>query len=289
MNKVAFLSMDSLEDFVCYDNLLYAPLEKLGWHAETVSWRSSRVNWDDYDVVLIRSCWDYQEDPVRFLAVLEAIERSSARLENQLDLVNWNLDKKYLRELENAGINIVPTEWMASFSKELILSCFDKLETAEIVVKPNISANADNTFRLSAEQFLSLAPELQNTFNQRDFMVQPFMQSIVTEGEFSLFFFAEEYSHTILKKPKARDFRVQEEHGGILTTVEPEAALLDNARKVLASVSPKPLYSRADFVRTSSGFALMELELIEPSLYFNMDPASTGRFARVFKQWMATS
>ena len=287
MKKVAFLSMDSLEDFVCYDNFLYAPLRELGWQAETVSWRNRQVNWNDYDAVLIRSCWDYQDDPNQFLSVLHQIEESSAWLENKLELVNWNLDKKYLRELESAGIKIVPTLWMSKFSSSGIMGLFEELDTNEIVIKPNISANADDTFKLTPEKALLSASMLQTVFAQRDYMVQPFMHGIVEEGEYSLFFFADEYSHTILKEPKARDFRVQEEHGGILKAVEPEASLLAAARQVLKAVNPKPLYSRVDFVRMNDGFALMELEIIEPSLYFNMDPASPKRFAQVFSNWMS--
>ncbi|MBE9549853.1 MAG: hypothetical protein IMF09_10650 [Proteobacteria bacterium] len=286
MKKVAFLSMDTLDDFVCYDSLLFEPLHKLGWKAETVSWRDKQVNWNDYDVVLIRSCWDYQDDHTQFLSVLQSIEQSSAQLENKLELVNWNLDKKYLRELEHAGIKIVPTLWMSGFSRSQIMGFFEELDTQEIVIKPNISANADDTFKLTPEKALLSATSLQKIFAQRDYMVQPFMQGIVDEGEYSLFFFADEFSHCILKKPKARDFRVQEEHGGILTSVEPEPELLACAGKVLKSVNPKPLYSRVDFVRTGAGFALMELEIIEPSLYFNMDSNSAGRFARVFANWI---
>jgi len=129
-----------------------------------------------------------------------------------------------------------------------------------------------------------LKPEIRSYF--LFILLQPFIESIVTEGEFSLFFFGSEYSHAILKTPKKSDFKVQEEHGGVLTTIEAESSLLVCARQVLAAVNPKPLYSRVDFIRTPSGFALMELELIEPSLYFNMDPSSPARFASVFGQWM---
>ena len=113
------------------------------------------------------------------------------------------------------------------------------------------------------------------------------MDYITQEGEFSVFFFGDTYSHTILKTPKANDFRVQEEHGGKLTLVDPEDDLLDVARQTRDMIHPEPLYTRADYVRTSHNtHALMELELIEPSLYFNMDQESPKRFARVFDEWM---
>ena len=118
-------------------------------------------------------------------------------------------------------------------------------------------------------------------------MVQPFMPNIVSEGEFSLFYFGGEYSHTILKTPKPKDFRVQEEHGGIIKAVQPTDKLLKAGQKVFEFIAPKPLYARIDFVRDAADdFALMELELIEPALYFRMDEESPKRFAKIFDGWM---
>lgn len=117
-------------------------------------------------------------------------------------------------------------------------------------------------------------------------MIQPFVRSIVDEGEYSLSFFGGVYSHAIRKFPKPPEFRVQEGYGGTLSCIEPELDLLRLARETLDCIEPKPLYARADFVRLPSGFALMELELIEPSLYFNMDQGAPLRFTRTFDQWM---
>ena len=118
-------------------------------------------------------------------------------------------------------------------------------------------------------------------------MAQPFVRSVVEEGEFSLFFFGGAYSHTALKTPKAHDFRVQEEHGGWIRAVEPEPALRALAEDVMDAVAPTPLQARVDLVRMEGDrFALMELELIEPSLYFRTDAASPDRFAHAFDAWM---
>ncbi|MDX1440598.1 MAG: hypothetical protein R3284_11920, partial [Rubricoccaceae bacterium] len=130
--------------------------------------------------------------------------------------------------------------------------------------------------------------ELHDAFAERAYMVQPFMQNVVDEGEFSLFYFNNVYSHTILKTPKTGDFRVQEEHGGIIQSVDTEPELLKAGDHAIASL-PNLLYARADFVREGSKFLLMELELIEPALYFRMDPASPMRFARAFDERMRQS
>ncbi len=279
--------MDSLEGFVSYDHLAMDALRKMGWQVEEVSWRQQAVDWNQYDIVLIRTPWDYQQDPEAFLAVLEQIENSSARLENSLELVRWNLNKHYLKELEETGALIVPTLWDQAFSIKSFRLWTTSFPDREIIVKPLVSANADFTYRLpstmSDEQLAELAP----IFARRPFMVQPFMPSVISEGEFSVFFFGENYSHTILKTPKPADFRVQEEHGGIIRAVEPAPLLLDTARKVRTLISPKPLYSRIDLVRTEKNqFALMEVELIEPSLYFSYSEPSAALFAKTVADWM---
>lgn len=285
MRRCAFLSMDSLEGFVCRDDLLIEPLARLGWAAETVSWRTGGLDWSQYEAVIIRSAWDYQLDPERFMGVLEEIDRSPARLENALEIVKWNIRKDYLRDLESRGVPIVPTIWCAA-GVDQIASAFERFGVQEVVVKPLVSANADNTFRLTPAALDEQYARLSRVFNDREFLVQPFMASIIDEGEYSLFFFAGEYSHAILKTPKAGDFRVQEEHGGLPRPVEPEPKLLALARQACDAIRPQPLYARLDFVRNGDSFGVMEAELIEPSLYFDMDPTAAGRFARRFDRWM---
>ncbi|HEX6981904.1 MAG TPA: hypothetical protein VF181_04015 [Balneolaceae bacterium] len=278
--------MDSLENFECYDHLLYEPFKERGWQAETVSWRNRHVEWNRFDVVIIRSTWDYQQDYKAFIEVLREIEQSSARLVNDLELVEWNIDKTYLRDLEEQGINTVPSLWCKAFKKNELNDFFTQLESNQIVIKPTISAGADNTFWIKQENAENYRDELSDIFKNRPFLVQPFMPNIISEGEFSVFFFGETYSHTILKTPKKNDFRVQEEHGGILRKVEPEEQLLASARKLLQTLTPKPFYTRIDYVRSQNSFSLMELELIEPSLYFNMDDDSPARFAEAFVKWV---
>lgn len=279
--------MDSLEDFVCYDHLLNEPLARRGWQVREISWRAEQVDWNQFEAVIIRSPWDYQQDPNAFFKTLEDINRSSARLENKLELVEWNIDKTYLRDLEQQGIEIVPSLWRAKFDRQEWELFFEELGTDEIIIKPTISAGADDTYRLTREDKADYAEKLTAIFADRPFIVQPFMPNILSEGEFSLFYFGDSYSHTILKTPKKDDFRVQEEHGGRLQLVEPEKKLLATGQEILELIHPDPLYTRIDLVRTAQNtFALMELELIEPSLYFNMDPESPERFARVFDEWM---
>lgn len=283
-NKVAFLSTDNLENFFTYDKLLFEPMKKIGWIAEEISWKIEEVNWNDYSSVIVRSTWDYQNDSEKFLDVLEKIDKVS-HLENNFELMKWNMNKNYLFDLEKKGVRIVETIWEKNFKTETANHYFERLKSNEIIIKPNISANADNTFRLTREKLNEKLHELEKIFADREFMVQPFMQNIVDEGEYSLFFFNGEFSHCVLKRPKEKDFRVQEEHGGKFKSVGPSEQQKTIGKNIIDKLAVLPLYGRTDLVRTADNdFALMELELIEPSLYFNMDSESPTRFTNAFAE-----
>lgn len=280
--------MDSLEGFSCYDHLLYDPLNKLGWKAQQVSWKSNDIDWNEYDSVIVRSTWDYQDDPEKFSKVLEQINESMAVLLNDIKVMKWNMNKNYLFDLTKKGVSIPPTLLHNEYNYNETLKSFNEFQCDEIVIKPLISASAFNTFRIQKNNLNDYNNNLQSTFRKRSFLIQPFLKSIIDEGEYSLFYFGGEYSHTILKTPKINDFRVQEEHGGILKLVEPEKQMKSAAENILKFI-PKLLYARVDLARTENdNFVLMELELIEPSLYFNMAPESAVFFAHVFDEWITS-
>lgn len=267
--------MDDMGHYVSDDDLAIAPLGDLGWDVSTVSWRDAAVDWDEFEIVVIRTPWDYQRSPNEFLAVLATIHSSSARLENPLDVVKWNLDKRYLLDLESKGLRIVPTIWDGVYDQRRFFRWMADLDCDELIIKPTVSATAEHTYRLT-----EFDQSLVEVFATRPFMVQPFLENIVTEGEYSLFYFNGEYSHTILKSPKKEDFRVQEEHGGLITAVEPTEDLRDAGRKAFEMITPPPLYARVDLVRDDEDeFVLIEVELIEPALYLRMDADAPARFA----------
>jgi len=280
MCRCAFLTMDNLTGYVSDDELTITHLNDVGWTVEMVSWRKD-YNWSQFDVVVIRTTWDYQNDPDAFFTVLESIDSSGARLENSLELVRWNMQKTYLRDIASRGTLIVPTLWQEEgVDTKKLGSFFDQLHTEEMIIKPIIGASAGHAFRLPRSQSNAKIPALEKIFGRRAYMVQPFMQNIIEEGEFSLIYFEGMHSHTILKTPKTNDFRVQEEHGGNIRPVIAEPELLHSSQHVIDSLPQIPLYARVDFVRTEQNtFALMELELIEPALYFRMDADSPMRFA----------
>jgi glutathione synthase/RimK-type ligase-like ATP-grasp enzyme len=194
-----------------------------------------------------------------------------------------------LRELENEGIALVPTHWLEAGSVEKVenamLAAFPGMEK---VIKPLKSAGAFHTYRFVEESLPNAAP-----FVGRPAMIQPFVREILSEGERSLVFFGGEFSHAIAKRPRAGDFRIQEEFGGRFSAFTPDASetafakeILDSvARRFAESLEGKPLlYARVDYVRIGGKPKLMELELLEPDLYLHHAPGSAERFESALRQ-----
>jgi glutathione synthase/RimK-type ligase-like ATP-grasp enzyme len=285
MPHCVFLTLDERGDFVIDDEHAIAPLAELGWEVSTLSWRQTAVPWNRFDAAIIRSTWDYWNDVPAFLETLARINRET-RLANPLGLVHWNLAKTYMRDLEGKGIGVVPTLWLDGLGDSSAGRYADRLGSNEMVVKPVIGANGQDAFRFSGDEEPVRWAGISARFPGRACMVQPFMRNVVTEGEYSLFFFNGLFSHAILKTPAANEFRSQEEHGAELRAIEPEPRLLSRGQQVIAALSTVPLYGRIDFVRNDAGdFDVMELELIEPSLYLRMNTAAPTRFAEAIDAW----
>lgn len=275
--------MDDLGSYVVDDGLAVEPLARLGHTVETLSWRQTSRPWSEFDAVIIRTPWDYHDSPDQFLDVLRAIS-AKTRLENPLSIVEWNLDKNYLSDIAARGVRIVPTIWSREYSAENFKDWTTELACGEIVIKPTVSATARNTFRLAEYD-----PSIESVFAEREFMVQPFVESIVDEGEYSFFYFAGEYSHAIQKVPKAGDFRVQEEHGGFIESVSASSGVSSSIRAaaddVIHKLNKPLLYARVDLVSYDGDHSLMELELIEPSLYLRTSTAAPENFARAIDRY----
>ena len=282
--------MDSTEGWSIDADLGIAPLAARGWAVDQVPWRTPGVDWNVFDAVYIGTPWDYPQDVDRFMEVLERIDRSRAVLVNDFALVRWALPKTYLRDLEQQGVDIVPSDWHTHLEKGALAGFFDRIGKDRLIIKPVVSTNATDTHLLTRESASIEEPALLQTFRNRAFVVQPFIDNIQTEGEYSLFYFGGSFSHAIRKVPKASDFRVQEEHGAGIAAVDPRGEQIECADRILALVRPTPVYARCDLVRGPDGrLLLMELELIEPSMYLRMHPDAPERFAAAFDRYVTTA
>lgn len=221
-----------------------------------------------FDLVLPLLVWGYQRDCPRWFALLDQLEEQQINLANPVSVLRWNSDKSYLLALEKAGVAIVPTMISAALTANDIADAALKFGSDELVIKPPISGGADGTFRLQKDQ------PLPEEIAGKPMLIQPFQPAIAEEGEYSLFHFAGTFSHAILKRPATGDFRVQEFLGGSETGTDCPAGaqdLAEQARRAAEQTlgTETLLYARVDMLRDPEGqFRLMELELIEPSLFF---------------------
>lgn len=287
MTTIAFLSQDSMEGYVCDDGLALEPLAERDIKVETVSWRSDQ-DWSRFAAAIVRSTWDYQRYPSQFFQRLRAID-AATRLANSLDLMQWNMDKRYLAELAREGVATVPTVFGEGLAPGQLAAMIEALDEPHII-KPAISANAERTYPVQPGMPAEEIEAISAAHASSVWMWQPFLNNILSEGEYSLFYFNGALSHSIVKVPKSGDFRVQEEHGGDIVGCEPAPDLLQAADAVMAALDAPPLYARVDLVRSNrnDGWQLIELELIEPALYFRTATGAADRFAASVADWLKT-
>lgn len=254
---------------------LIAAAEVLGHRAEVAIWDDPTVDWTAFDVVAIRSCWDYTRRRDEFVTWCHSI---GDRLVNHPDIVEWNSDKTYLRELAEAGVRVIETMWDITTRAELG-------EHRSWVVKPTISSGSANTAHwTTADAALKHALELRAAGHHT--MTQPYVASIDEVGEFANYFFAGEYSHSVRKPPLLTADEVPAPGAtfpGGLRGVTVDAAVIDFAREVNAAAERITghalVQSRVDVILDETGAPmLMELELVEPALFIDYAPAAARTY-----------
>ncbi len=262
------------------DLLLARALEQLGISAIPAIWNDASVAWDSYAALVIRTPWDYFERVDEFRVWLDARTASRVLMCNSSDILEWNFDKRYLQDLEAAGVAIVPTVCIARGEQVDVAALARARGWNEIVVKPTISGGAYRTYRFLVDDAAAYANDIAQTLQDRGVLVQPFLPEIISGGELSLLFFDGVYSHAVCKRPKAGDYRVQFQFGGTNENVEVEPTLVAQARACVLAAPSLPVYARVDGVVKDEQFLLMELEVFEPLMFLARHPDAPARFAR---------
>lgn len=283
MPRVALATSSKYPNLTDDDRLLLEPLAQRNIQAEPAIWNDATRNWSSYDAVVIRSCWDYHLQPDEFLRWIANLEARAIPVFNSADIIRWNANKTYLRDLETKGIAIVPTLWPEPGDPVSLDDNLSKLAWRKAVVKPRISATAYRTQLVTPENATSAQELFDDLRHGPGVMVQKFMDGITTEGEWSLMFFSGTFSHAVIKRPKSGDFRVQNDFGGTAQPADPPPDVLAAATRAAESV-PSTLYARVDGVIDQDQFHLMELELIEPALFLSEHQAARTRFADAISQ-----
>ncbi len=287
--RVAFATHRGLPELTPDDRLVLDYLNAEGVAAEAAVWDSADVGWQDFDCVVIRSCWDYHRRPAEFAAWISLLETKGVDVRNPPDVIRWNMDKSYLSELEQNGISIAPTVWLEKNSTVDLGRILSEKQWSKVVIKPTISATAFETW-ISAPDTVNQDQHAVHRILQRSgVMIQKFIEEVPAKGEWSLVFFNKEYSHAVLKRAREGEFRVQNEYGGYLEeNVSPKSSLIEQARQIVESVEAPLLYARVDGVEVDGRFMLMELELIEPFLFFSANSESVTRFAQALTSFRET-
>lgn len=265
------------------DQHLVRELQSRGHAVEIVPWSTYSPSRGD-DVAIVRTTWDYTSRRDEFLRKMEEISRSGTRLLNPLEILRWNSHKSYLLELEAQGVPIVPTRLLrAGDSLAETEAAISRWNTPEWIFKPAVSATSEGLIRVKRYQLS--AALLQSQASGRDFLIQPFLPEIL-DGEVSLVFFGKVFSHAVVKRPQGDDFRVQDAYGGKSFAHEATAEEVEFCGNVLRRVPDPLLLARVDFVRTPDGPKLMELELVEPLLFFgNATELAPRKFVDALAQY----
>ncbi len=251
---------------------------------DRVIWNDEKVNWGDYNIVIIKSPWDYHEKIDAFYTWLDELKKLSITVLNPVDIIKWNSNKHYLQAIQDKGLKIIPSAYLPKGS-EFTHQYFEKFAVDKLVVKPCISAGAKNTIIISKDNMAAQKESIDALLAEEDYLVQPFME-VIKEGEWSFLFFNGKYSHTVLKTPKQDDFRVQQYHGGTVSYPQADPVHITQAAAFLEIIPQKTLYARVDGVMMNNSFYLMELELIEPYLFLNGDPILLENYYQALMQFI---
>jgi glutathione synthase/RimK-type ligase-like ATP-grasp enzyme len=274
MKKIALLTCERLQELNPADQALIPLFAEQGITAVPVIWKASGVRWQDFSALVVRNTWDYYAEPDTFRLWLEAMEQAGIPMFNPASVVKDNMHKFYLKRFQQKGITIIPTLF-SSGSAPVKWETLQAQDWDKIVIKPAISAGSYLTQNYAMSALT--ADALQTMVAHSDWLIQPYLPEITTEGELSMIFFNGAFSHAVLKKPKEGDFRVQRQYGGLYQRVDPTPELLQLGQQI-ATLESNLLYARVDGVMLQGKFHLMELELIEPDLYFEFGEDIRLRF-----------
>lgn len=278
-NLPSFVTWDvpDADEYFADDRLLIAEFAQRGVDATSVVWSDPSVDWDQFDFALIRSTWDYIDERDHFLSVMAAIDASPCQLFNPLDAVRWNSHKSYLFDLRDWQVPIVPSYLTSTALPERLQEQAITQGWQSAVLKPIVGAGAADVSLLPVHEIASTLQRLAEQHAPQDFLLQPLVDSVRSEGEWSFIYVDGELCHVLLKKPAPGDYRAHGIYGGTTATATPRPADRRQVAAILDSLPFDLLYARVDLVRLDGQLAVMELELVEPILYFNLAPRGVGR------------
>lgn len=278
--KIALITYSDLPQLSESDHLLIEPLKEKSFEVLSLPWDSEDRDWKGLDCLVLRSCWNYHKKYKEFVKWLDYLQENKVRVFNSVSIVKWNSNKKYLLELERRGIDVVPTIYVKKRSKVYLKDLLEnKKWQGDVVIKPAVGASAYKIFKANSNNLELYKKRFDSLKSETDVLIQPLMKEVVSEGEYSSVVIAGQYSHSILKTPKKGDFRSNYHFGAKEKRVCIDRSILDQVMSIYNLVDANLLYARVDYVIREGKVILMELELIEPHLFFDMKKDSAKLFA----------
>ena len=276
---IALVTCAQLPDLDPDDRLLRDALVELGADVYARVWSDATVDWTTTDVCVVRSTWDYHKKYARFDRWIDAVSETTCLL-NPAHVLRWNSHKFYLRELERRGVPIVPTVWVERGDSVRLSTLLDRTGWPDAVIKPAYGASADGIIRVGSSDPEQERGELlfRRLINDQDVLVQPYLSSIAEDLERALVFIDGRYSQAVTKQPfmhaesdlALRSFEPPGASGE--TPIEATASEIQVAHDALSESPNGHVYARVDLVRDSGSLRIMEVELIEPTLYLYAHP-----------------
>ena len=236
--RIAIATCAGYDDLKVDDRLLRESFAERGAEASGVVWDGPNPGWERFDLCLVRSTWDYHDAYPEFLEWTRTVAAATA-LRNPAELIAWNSEKTYLRELGNAGVPTVPTVWVrpgAAVDAEALLA---ERGWEEAVIKPAVDLGAKNLRRVQAGRG-EARPALAAVLARSESMLQPFLPSLEAEGELSLIYIDGRLSHAVRKRPAPGDFRVQSIWGGTMEATKPGVREMEIGDLALAQLAEPP-------------------------------------------------
>lgn len=282
-----------VENVLQEDGLVLEALTKLGLKATRKSWDDPSFDWSTTKYALFRTTWDYFDRYAEFSKWLETASKQTQFI-NSKNLIYWNIDKHYLQDLSNAGINIPKTVFLEQGSKTSLHNAIANAKANygfaanTYILKPCVSGAARHTYKIKEDEVENHEVIFQKLIAEEAMMLQEFQKNIVSKGEISMMVINGEFTHAVLKVAKPGDFRVQDDFGGTVHDYVPDQKQIKFAKSVVQAAPEMPMYARVDIFKDNNGnWALAELEIFEPELWFRLNPPAADNLARSIKDTLS--
>nr|WP_293300803.1 hypothetical protein [Allomuricauda sp.] len=279
-----------IENVLLEDRLVLEALQRLGLNTIRKSWDDPDFDWSSTKYALFRTTWDYFDRYQEFSKWLESASNQTKFI-NSKDLICWNIDKHYLKDLSDAGVNIPKTIFIEKGTqttlRDTIKDAHDNQGFMDdtFILKPCVSGAARHTYKILKEDIPKYESIFQELIGEEAMMLQEFQENIVKEGEISMMVFNGKFTHAVLKIAKPGDFRVQDDFGGTVHDYIPSKEQITFAEKAAQAALELPIYARVDIFKDNDGeWALAELEIFEPELWFRLHPEAANILAKSIKE-----